>query len=276
MSIASEIARIKAARNKVRAQAIALGLKKWELQASKVFTSGTNCSLPTNIILNPSKTYKVRVSVTEEYLQFCEYDNLYDATEDGLSIGAMNDNDVGYSETLYGEDLVSPNVWEKIISGENGDKITISCWLYNECTDEYPLTMELFTLESITETDNLDGVADAFDAMPIKTAETITANALLENAFYKGCNVNVPTGEGACDHVQTEATVDFATGNVIFKDMNGNVLETSVYDANDIEKDKYVVNEVHVENVPDTTALENRVSELETELTNVETELKDL
>lgn len=272
MSIASEIARITAARNKTRAQAVALGLKTWAIQARKVFTSGMTCDFTTPFILDSSKTYKVRVSVTEDYLQFCEYDNLYDATEDGLRLNAMDENDIGWSNWLYASDLVNHTTWEHIISGVGRNTLNICCYLYNDCTDEYPLTMEVFTLETITETDNLDAVADAFESMPVKNGETITANGTLENGYYRDCTVSTEN----CNHPLADIEVAVDARNVLVKDVStGQVLQEAL-DGDDSISGAYLVNMVTLTDIPDTTALESRVRELESELTNIETELKEL
>lgn len=283
--ILEQIARIKNARNKARAQAVALGLKATSIIEFPL----ENIDTMPGVMDKPFYTGKSVNSTTQQKLRL-HFINAN--TADEVSAGAFFEIKV-YSKQVSEGNLIAWHGLDQqsnITMGGENDVIEFTFPSY-EIEDvviilntdawtgspEDCLTKcEYVTIEKVQETSNLDSVADAFASMSVKKAETITANTLLTDGFYKGCNVNVPAGDGACEHVQTNATVDFGTGTVIFTDMAGKVLETSVYDANDIEKDKYVVNEVYVTNVPDTTALEQQVETLENELENISTELEGM
>lgn len=282
--ILEQIARIKNARNKVRAQAVALGLKRWYPDNSENIIS---CNASMSDIWETSAGGNIgdKFKLT---LKFSDVETRNKIKNDSFTLINIYDY-TNFDDAVIYYAPYDPN--SKIVSADSNsletDTLTyffelpcmineICLGVYQEQVDDMPITATLYVQQGLVDDDKLDAVADAFASMTVKKAETITANALLTDGFYKGCTVNVPTGDGACEHVQTNATVDFGTGTVIFTDMAGKVLETSVYDANDIEKDKYVVNEVYVTNVPDTTALEQQVETLENELENINTELEGM
>lgn len=280
MSIASEIARIKEARIKMSAAAAALTFEKLtDFETYDIVSSNASGdTLETEFLCIGGKETVLTLKFND--VESCNKFKNDDFTYINIYSGNNDDNILAHYSTS-GDSMnmraVTSNsvdtVTLRYIITVPSDVMFTTIFIYQEAVDDMPLTVTFSEPIRFRATDKIDQLAEALDLVAFHQFESITDNGALKKGFYRDCEINVPV---TCDHVQTTATVDLDTGNVVFKNMNGETLETSVYDANDIENDKYVVNEVYVTNIPDTTALTNRVSELESELTNIETELQGL
>ena len=281
MSIASEIARIKEARIKMSAAAAALTFEKLtDFETYDIVSSNASGdTLETEFLCIGGKETVLTLKFND--VESCNKFKNDDFTYINIYSGKNDDNILAHYSTS-GDSMnmraVTSNsvdtVTLRYIITVPSDVMFTTIFIYQEAVDDMPLTVTFSEPIRFRATDKIDQLVEALDLVAFHQFESITNNGSLNKGFYRDCEINVPVG--TCDHVQTTATVDLDTGNVVFKNMNGETLETSVYDANDIENDKYVVNEVYVTNIPDTTALTNRVSELESELTNIETELQGL
>ena len=222
MSIASEILRIKNARDKARAQAVELGLKKWNELTLETIPMGDGTGFEP---YGSSSEHRVRLVFPSE-LDF--------ETAKGAFIVTINNGDTG--EAIYTFTEVSPNVEY----GNNEIILTFAHPQTSYCDVSTTslgyagdVTVIVEYADTVTSESKLHAVADAIDGMTVKNGDVINVNVgnntftvgadayalgdAFTDGYYKGATLmleNVPSG-GESDGIANWELYNATSGQIM-------------------------------------------------------------